>query len=128
MATPKACKEHPGWFEIPGYSGYAANRKGEILNKATGHETLGGVSGRYRKVSVYPDDKKQPKLTYTHILVCTAFHGPGKEGQVVLHDDDDRLNNAPANLSWGTQSTNIQSAWDKGLVGSQESLPPSASW
>ena len=119
---PKLCKGHPGWYEIPGFSKYAANRKGFILNKRLENSTQGGISGRYRKVSVYADGEKEPKLRYTHDLICRAFHGKPKKGQVVIHKDNDRLNIKPGNLKWGTQSENIQDMWDDGLRQSNESL------
>lgn len=119
---PKPCKGHPGWYEIPGFSKYAANRKGFILNKRLENSTQGGVSGRYRKVSVYADGEKEPKLRYTHDLICRAFHGKSKKGQVVIHKDNDRLNIKPGNLKWGTQSENIQDMWDDGLREGNESF------
>ena len=119
---PKPCKDLPGWYEIPGFSKYAANRKGFVLNKRWGNSTQGGVSGRYRKMSVYADGEGQPKLRYTHELICRAFHGKPKKGQVVIHKDNDRLNIKSNNLKWGTQSQNIQDMWDDGLRASKESL------
>lgn len=125
---PKASKEHKGWYEIPGYSKYLANRKGEIMNKKLENPSKGGDAGRYLKTSAYPDGSDKAKLVYVHDLICRAFKGPPKKGQVVLHDDDDRKNNLPGNLKWGTQSENVQAAYDNGLRSSNESLPPSASW
>lgn len=113
--TPKPTKGHPGWFEVPGFSSCCANRKGEILIKATGHSTKGGDAGRYLKVNVKKDDAKERSLYHVHELVCRAFHGKPKAGQVVLHKDDDRSNNRPSNLRWGSQSENIQSVYDNGL-------------
>lgn len=113
--TPVASPEHKGWYEIPGYSGCCANRKGEILTKKTGHITKGGNAGRYLKISAYKDGAEKPSLVYVHDLVCRAFHGPPEKGQVVLHDDDDRWNNRPNNLGWGTQQVNMQAMWDNGL-------------
>lgn len=143
--TPKPAKGLVGWYEIPGFSKYAANRKGHVLNKRLGNSTQGGVSGRYRKVSVYEDGASKPKLRYTHNLICRAFHGVPKKGQVVIHKDNDRLNLKPSNLKWGTQSENIQGMWDDGLRVGKENLgldslqdhpvpeptpatPPSAAW
>lgn len=116
-----------GWFEIPGYSKHLANRAGEIMTLKTGNSTRGGFAGRYRKVSVYKDGVKEAILTYTHILICTAFYGPPEDDQVVLHKDNDRGNTAAKNLEWGTQSENITDAWKEGLI-SRESFPPSAKW
>ena len=43
-----------------------------------------------------------------HQLVCEAFHGakPFPEA-VVIHLDEDALNNRPENLKWGTQKENL---------------------
>jgi len=43
-----------------------------------------------------------------HQLVCEAFHG-GKpfDGAVVIHIDENGLNNRPENLKWGTQKENL---------------------
>lgn len=131
---PKPYTEKQGWFEIPGFSQYAANRNGFILNKKLENSTEGAISGRYRKVCVYADGEKEPKLRYTHNLICRAFYGPPKKKQVVTHKDNVRLNNRPKNLQWASQSENIQSMWDDGLRkkrkdnSSLEELPPSAVW
>lgn len=43
-----------------------------------------------------------------HRLVCEAFHGaPPFEGAVVIHLDENALNNRPENLRWGTQKENL---------------------
>lgn len=43
-----------------------------------------------------------------HRLVCEAFHGPPPfERAVVIHLDENALNNRPENLRWGTQKENL---------------------
>jgi hypothetical protein len=42
-----------------------------------------------------------------HRLICEAFHGEPKPGQVVLHLDEDATNNRPDNLRWGSQKENL---------------------
>lgn len=43
-----------------------------------------------------------------HRLICEAFHGPAPEGKnVVIHIDENALNNRPENLRWGTQKENM---------------------
>lgn len=113
--SPTPCDKHPGFYEIPGYRRYGANRKGEILFKDTGHVTAGGNAGRYLKVAVFRDGDSERTLQYVHDLICRAFRGKPKPGQVVLHADDDRRNNRPSNLAWGTQSSNIKATYDNGL-------------
>lgn len=112
---PVPCKGHPGWYEITGFSQYAASRRGEVLNKRTMHFTLGGKAGRYLRVSVFRDAATQRTLEYVHDLICTAFHGPRPEGMIVGHGDNNRFNNRPINLKWITQSENIKQTYDDGI-------------
>lgn len=43
-----------------------------------------------------------------HQAVCEAFHGPRPfDGAVVIHLDENGLNNRPENLRWGTQKENL---------------------
>lgn len=109
------------WKSVPGYSKYEINEKGEIRTKETGYVTKGGDAGRYLKTNV-TDDNDKTTLEYMHYLVCITYHGKRKEGMVVSHADNDRTNNAPANLSWTSQSDNVQKAYDDGLKPSKESL------
>lgn len=104
------------WRKVPGYSQYEINTSGELRNLKTGRISKGGDAGRYLKVSVYPDGEKQPHLEYLHILVCKTYHGPGTKDQVVLHKNNIRTDVRPSNLKWGTQSDNIQSAYNDGLI------------
>jgi hypothetical protein len=112
---PISYTDRIGFFEIPGFSKYAANAEGEILNKRLGNSTIGGVAGSYRRVSAYPDHSTQARLCYAHDLVCRAFYGPPPPNSVVMHRDNNKLNTAASNLSWGTQSQNITDMWRDGL-------------
>lgn len=104
------------WVPIPGYSKYVASRTGKIKNLTTGRISKGGKAGRYLKVSVYPDGQSEPHLEYLHILICKAFHGPGKGGQIVKHKNNMRFDCRASNLEWSSQSENIQEAYDDGLI------------
>lgn len=103
--------KYPGWYTIHGYSTCLANRKGELKFTQTGHVTLGGVSGDYRRVAVKRDGETTYTLAYVHDLVCTAFWGPRPLNHVVGHADNNKLNNRPSNLSWITQSANIKQTY-----------------
>ena len=49
--------------------------------------------------------KKNYKI---HTLVCEAFHGPKpSEDSVVVHLNENGLDNRPENLKWGTQKENL---------------------
>lgn len=42
-----------------------------------------------------------------HRAVCEAFHGAPSQGQVVLHLNENSLDNRPENLAWGSQKQNL---------------------
>jgi hypothetical protein len=43
-----------------------------------------------------------------HQAVCEAFHGPRPfPGAIVLHLNENGLDNRPGNLAWGTQKQNL---------------------
>ena len=43
-----------------------------------------------------------------HRIICKAFHGPPPEGKnVVIHINENALDNRPENLKWGTQKENL---------------------
>jgi len=125
---PIESKEHPGWYEIPGYQGYCANRLGQLLTKKTGNFSNGGNAGRYLKVSAYPDGADKAKLLYLHELICLAFYGPRPEGMVVLHKNNDRWDCRADNLMWGTQSDNIKQVYKDGLRLAREAFEEPASF
>lgn len=56
-----------------------------------------------------------------HQLVCEAFHGakPFPEA-VVIHLDENSLNNRPENLKWGTQKENLNMPKFKAWCSSEE--------
>lgn len=115
MFKPTPLPRQPGWYVIPGYSQYAADRKGHILNTKTGYYSKGGNAGRYLKVSVYRDGDEAATLQHVHDLVCRAFWGLPIPGQVVLHKNDQRWDNRPSNLEWGSQSRNIKDTYLRGI-------------
>ena len=80
-----------------------APRYGQVsrANKDATHE--------YRIIMVRRDDaaaRQSPRKV--HQLVCEAFHGPKPFPEaVVIHLDEDALNNRADNLKWGTQKENL---------------------
>lgn len=58
-------------------------------------------------IMVYDRVKKQ-RPRKVHQLVCEAFHGPKPFPKaVVIHGDENSINNRPENLRWGTQKENM---------------------
>lgn len=125
------------WKPVPSYPGVLASNRGRILlspeyaplpnggyrtylpgpitgvvmraNRNAAHEYLGYWTRRHGNMKV-------------HRLVCEAFHGLRPfDGAVVIHLDENALNNRPENLKWGTQKENLNAPgfieYCKGRVG-----------
>lgn len=111
------------WKPVPSLPGVMASDEGRILLPPR-HAPLpnGGVRLYLPKpvFGVMQRAKKGAKHVYrnywtrefgnikVHQAVCEAFHGPKPfELAVVIHADEDGLNNRPGNLRWGTQKENL---------------------
>jgi hypothetical protein len=111
------------WKPVPSYTGVMASDEGRILLPPR-HAALpnGGVRLYLPKptAGVITRASKEAKHVYrnywtrefgnikVHQAVCEAFHGPKPFGAaVVIHNDEDGLNNRPENLRWGTQKENL---------------------
>jgi len=96
----------PGYAPLPhgGYRMYQPEPRIGQVSKA--HK---GARHEYRIVMVKrhgEGSRQSPRKV--HQLVCEAFHGPKPFPEaVVLHLDEDGLNNRPENLRWGTQKENL---------------------
>lgn len=107
------------WRPVLGYEGtYEASSRGRIRslprpNTAGGLRRLHQNSSGYLTVRLHANG-----VSRTHrvnVLICEAFHGPRPEGQVCRHLDDNKLNNTPANLAWGSKSDNGLDAVRNGI-------------
>lgn len=109
------------WRPVPGYEGiYEVSDRGNV-------RSLPRVVVGTRDTRRYPGVPLKAKLTHgyrtvtlcrngrcratrVHHLVLLAFVGPRPTGAHGLHGDDNRLNNSPDNLRWGTQKENVADA------------------
>ena len=107
---------------IPSIPGALANSIGQIKWPEVQAEMPNGgyrayktkwISGTKRRASktakhYYFGIAYQGKNYKIHRLVCEAFHGPPPFARaVVIHLDENALNNSPDNLRWGTQKENL---------------------
>jgi hypothetical protein len=107
---------------VPAIDGALANDLGQIKLPSTTASMPNGGERAYDTRWRYGTKAKANKaarheyflLVYrgknykVHRLVCEAFHGPAPEGKnVVIHLDENALNNKPENLRWGTQKENL---------------------
>ena len=90
---------------------YAAGSDGRIWSRSSGtwkplsaHRSERG----YLSVSVC-HRRGRYRTRWVHRLICFAWHGrPRRKGLEVLHRNNDRGNNRPGNLRWGTKAEQWQ--------------------
>lgn len=108
------------WLDIPGYAGlYQASSLGRI--RSLDREVAGKlnsvrrVKGRILRPQVLGTGRLQVTLQKggvrehqtVHRLVAKTFIPNPDNLPMVLHWDDDPLNNLPNNLRWGTREDNV---------------------
>jgi hypothetical protein len=111
------------WMPVPSKEGIMASSLGRVqlpnrmaqmphggwreykTRPVFGVVTRASKSARHAYYSMFTRNFGNMKI---HRLVCEAFHGAAPDGKgVVLHLDENALNNRPENLKWGTQKENL---------------------
>ena len=111
------------WKPIPSQSGMMASSWGRVLLPEREAQMPNGGWRKYTPLPTYGNKCKASKTASheyyglfqkergnmkIHRLVCEAFHGPAPFPKaVVIHLDENALNNRPENLKWGTQKENL---------------------
>ena len=113
--------------EIHEFPGYFISDKGQVYSKWTkkgGKDRCSIIGNKLRKinniilntnyiqVSLYKNGKQYQKTI--HRLIGKSFLDNPNNYKCILHLNDKRNDNRLKNLKWGTQSENIQTAYDKG--------------
>lgn len=93
LLPPRHAPMHHGGFRLyapkPTYGNITRAKKGAA------HEYRGIYAKFFGNIKI-------------HQAVCEAFHGPKPFPKaVVIHLDENALNNRPENLKWGTQKENL---------------------
>ena len=111
------------WKEVPSNPELLASSFGRIKRKTFFRSLPKGGVRKYESKPTF-GVKRTAKKTANHVylgynyrglgnvkvhrLVCEAFHGPPNNvNSVVIHLDENALNNLPSNLKWGTQKENL---------------------
>lgn len=107
---------------IPNARGYYISNRGKVYSyRGYGARLstdkklikLSKINTGYMRAMVWYDDKvKRGKLV--HRLVANAFIPNPNNYPIIMHKDNDILNNLAKNLKWGTLSSNQQQCEDEG--------------
>jgi hypothetical protein len=118
--------------DVPGFPGYRVGvsvdgkvvvesnkKKGNWIDKSIGEWRQMKVSkhkrGEYMLVTLIHEGKYTTFMLHRLVLLC--FVGPPPKGKpLALHDDDNKMNNHPDNLYWGTHAQNMRDAIRNGKV------------
>lgn len=111
------------WKPVPSLPGVLASDDGRIVfppkhtplhhggfrrylpEPTRGHQRRAARDASHVYMGTHHKDYGNIKI---HRAVCEAFHGPAPfPGAVVIHLDENALNNRPENLKWGTQRENM---------------------
>ena len=96
-----------GYIKLPEKVGVMPNggTRLYLTKPVLGVKLRSSKTARHEYYGVRTRDFGQKKV---HRLVCEAFYGPEPFlGAVVIHLDENALNNRPENLRWGTQKENL---------------------
>lgn len=104
--------------QIPfGAGNYYINEEGVVINtkfKKTRTLKLGVTPAGYLTVALYHNGYM--KHFFVHNLVAMVFLVKKPGDEVVMHKDSNRQNCHLSNLKYGTQSENVQQAYDEGKI------------
>lgn len=99
--------ENEIWKDIPGFKAQASSlgriksfyqsKNGRVLKLQK------GLRGKYLRVQL----QNRGPIVSVHRLVAMAWHENPDNHPIIMHLDDNGLNNRPENLKWDTQSNNI---------------------
>ena len=106
--------------DIPGYEGvYQVNECGYVINLKKNPPKIvnPAIAPNGHLRLTLQKDTMSPRINMSvHRLVAMAFLPNPNNLPVVMHLDNDPLNNHVSNLKWGTYSENIQQAFDEGRL------------
>lgn len=106
---------------VPNYPGYFVSKSGKVFSRfKRGSHELGNkwveikpkLRPKYQNVTLYNDVGS--KHYYVHRLVAEIYIPNPHHYSVVMHLDNNRLNNHVDNLKWGTQKENIHQCIEEG--------------
>lgn len=99
---------------IPGYPGYFVSRDGKVYSNKSGDWKLKRISlSNTNRFRVRLRGKLKYKWIQVNRLVAMVYIPNPNNHPIVMHLDNNPHNNRVENLKWGTQSENIQQAYNE---------------
>lgn len=107
---------------IPGFLGYQITEWGTVYSfrgyrgkvEKMGRVLRGKINGHGRaKVTLLDVNGDKKQFHISRLVALTYIPNPNNY-PIVMHRDNNPLNNHYTNLKWGTLSQNTQQAWDEG--------------
>ena len=100
--------------EVKGFNKYKVNESGIVINKK-GHPLRTALSNSgYLRTALEENDSNHRINKSIHRIVAETFIPNPDNLPVVMHIDNDTLNNHVSNLKWGTQAENIKQSFLEG--------------
>lgn len=94
---------------------YSVSRSGEIVNNLSGKYLKHSINKlKYHRVHPHIDGRH--KNLWVHRMVAECYIPNPENKPFVLHNDNNPENNNDWNLRWGTQSENIQQAYNDNRI------------
>ena len=93
------------WRTISVHERYEVSNLGRVRNRETERVLKPDLGGPYLRVKFGRSLRES-----VHVLVCTAWHGQRPQGMHCLHRNDNKRDNRPENLYWGTRLDNAADA------------------
>lgn len=105
-----------GYYRVPGFSDYAINKNGVVVDLLSGEIMPTHRSTGYVYTCIHPDSSDAAISIGIHRLLASAFYGPPPtKSAIPNHIDGVKDNNVSSNIEWSTYSKNIDHAYRNGL-------------
>ena len=116
MYRPVECKDHPGFYKIPGMDHHVINARGVIMNTKTGHCLAQNKNASGYMWSSMRGESLHCIRIHRAVALAMLEHPDDVSDLVVNHIDGNKLNNSPENLEWCTHQYNCEHAGENGLT------------
>lgn len=93
---------------VPGYDGLVVDARGRLFACEKDGDLV--ELRPWPSNTGYQVIRWRGRLLTAHRLICAAYHGAPPDNAVTHHQDGDKTNNYPSNLSWVTPRENTRAA------------------